>query len=135
MFTKESGLSASFLAITAVISLVFGFAVLITFSLLFSAIYSATSLPEQSVKIASVAAIVVATFICGFVASKRIGESGIFVGSVSAFAFFVVAVFFSLLFKTFSADSAKVVINAVCFIVPGLIGGIFGVNSSSKKRR
>ncbi len=76
-----------------------------------------------------------AIFAGAYIASKSIGKNGWLWGGICGFVYYII-VYISALgaIKEFNF-SARTFVMMIIGIVCGMIGGIFGINTKSKKRR
>ncbi|WP_309475288.1 TIGR04086 family membrane protein [Bacillus sp. 03113] len=109
------------------------FIVALISSLIFSLLLRFTSIDEAALKFPITTVSFITLFVGGFISGKRRKEKGWFLGGLTGFVYsFIIFLFHYLGFgKLFSFDE---MVYHICFFLTAMMGGILGVNTSSKSR-
>lgn len=110
---------------------------LVTIILLFAVSVIATylSLPDAVVQVAIVVISCLCVFLCGYLSAKHRKKQGLMTGAAAGLLYaFVLYIIGSILLQQF-LFSTVVFITMGIYIACGAIGGIFGINSKSKKTK
>lgn len=108
---------------------------LITIILLFAVSVIATylHLSDAIVQAAIVVISCICVFLCGFSSAKHRKKQGLLTGAIAGLLYaFVLYIVGSILLQQFMFSSV-VFITIGVYIICGAVGGIFGINSKSKK--
>jgi putative membrane protein (TIGR04086 family) len=122
-------------AVKYLIGSVFGMAVVIALTALFSFIMTINAVPDEAVNIFPYIIVVGGAFITGVTAAAKIGLNGMLNGALSGFVFFIIQTLISLLFKNGSIFTSSLLIYLIIDVISGAIGGISAVNIFKTKSR
>ncbi|MBY0123923.1 TIGR04086 family membrane protein [Bacillus sp. S/N-304-OC-R1] len=102
-------------------------------SLIFSLLLRFTSLQESSLKFIITAISFVSLFIGGFVSGGKGKQKGWLLGGLTGLIYSIIIFLFQYLGKDSVFDVEQIIYHT-CFMLTAMMGGILGVNMSSKTR-
>ncbi len=112
--------------------IVMGFASLFVILLLFSLITTLADLGDVAISVLSTVAIVISSFICGFLSAKRLGSKALIIGVVSGFVFYITVAIISLI-TTKDSFSSLFLIRLALSVVMSAVGAIVATQKKSNK--
>lgn len=135
MSVEKSSYNERFDIIFAAKNIFFGFALTIVLLFIAALISAAVTVPRAVTCLIVNVVTYICIGVCGFRGAKKSGNCGILTGALYGLCYTSVLFVTGCLVKGgFSIDSGSAVTAAIC-IGCGAVGGILGVNATSKKRR
>lgn len=110
----------------------FGLAISFVLLFLFSVIVSSANLPQSAIGIFSFVALVLGSFVAGFVSSRIVKKNGLIIGLITGAILFLILIVSSL-FVVSESFSVTFLVKALAALLASGIGGILGVNYNRKR--
>lgn len=108
--------------------------ILITLILLFvfSALLTYTNIPEDSINIVTIIITAISILVGGYISSRHIKKNGLLNGGLVGFIYILFIYLISSIASGDFSMNVYSVIMLIASVVGGMLGGIIGVNTSSR---